>query len=295
MCGIAGVIGQCADGMLETMLNKQAYRGPDNLDCWYKENIALGHNRLSIIDLSASANQPMHTPSGRYHIVFNGEVYNYIELKKQHLPGYNFRTSSDTEVLLALYEKMGDNMLPLLIGMFAFAIWDSQLQELFVARDRFGVKPFYFSRSKNSWFFASEIKTLWQAGIAKEPNNEVWSNYLGKGHYGMPEQTFWKNIEVLPGGHCMRLKVGSNPLIRKWYHFEEAIANHHAVADENMIYEQYEQLMENAVKLRFRSDVTVGFNLSGGLDSSILLGAVHHLFPNNNAIKGYSFYCNDER
>lgn len=295
MCGIAGVIGQCTAGMLESMLKKQTYRGPDNLECWYDQSIALGHNRLSIIDLSATANQPMHTASGRYHIVFNGEVYNYIELKKQHLPGYNFHTSSDTEVLLALYEKMGDNMLPLLIGMFAFAIWDSQLQELFIARDRFGVKPFYYARTKNCWLFASEIKTLWQAGIAKEPNNEVWSDYLGKGHYGMPDQTFWKNIEVLPGGHCMRLKEGSAPIIRKWYHFEEAIANQHSDADENMIYEQYQQLMENAVKLRFRSDVTVGFNLSGGLDSSTLLGAVNHLFPNNNSIKGFSFYCNDER
>ena len=158
------------------MTNSLAHRGPDGEGQWINEkaNIGFGHRRLAILDLSKAGHQPMHYANDRYTITFNGEIYNYIELReKLQQKGYQFKSNTDTEVLLALYDLKKENCLKDLDGMFAFAIWDEQEQELFCARDRFGEKPFYYYKDNDKFIFASEMKSLWEYGITKEINNRM--------------------------------------------------------------------------------------------------------------------------
>ena len=172
MCGIAGIISvdknEVFQDRLKSMTNAIAYRGPDGEGHWISENgnVGFGHRRLSIIDLSHNADQPMHYLD-RYTIIFNGEIYNYIELKQILIQqGYLFKTESDTEVLMALYDKEKENCLSLLDGMFSFVIYDNERNEIFAARDRFGEKPFFYSYEPGKYFvFGSEMKCLWAAGI----------------------------------------------------------------------------------------------------------------------------------
>lgn len=298
MCGIAGIIGQIADGeqLMKTMLQKQHHRGPDAHAVWQQDNIILGHNRLSIIDLYETANQPMHSACGRFTIVFNGEIYNYTELKEELKAGYNFSTQSDTEVLLAAYIQWGKNMLPKLNGMFAFAIWDNQHKTFFAARDRFGVKPFHYALQRGCLYFASEIKTLWAAGIEKEQNLPVWAKYLAYASYGLPHETFWKNILQLQAGHYVEIEIPADKELTiadieptPWYDFTARIQQTPQLEIE-ALKEQYLYLLMDAIRLRFRADVPVGFNISGGLDSSTLLALVNQAFPKNNSIEAFTFY-----
>lgn len=185
MCGIAGILGHVPGRLdqMERMLQAQKHRGPDALEFLNLGAVALGHNRLSIIDLDEAANQPFCSEEGRYTLIFNGEIYNYLELKALLQPHFRFRTLSDTEVLLAAYIQWGAACLDRLIGMFAFAIWDGQEQRLFAARDRFGVKPFYHANLNGAFLFASEIKTLWAAGVPKRVQENVWAGYFVHGTY----------------------------------------------------------------------------------------------------------------
>ncbi len=295
MCGIIGIVGENPQvNIAEQMLKTQQHRGPDASKISSNQNIILGHNRLSIIDLNENANQPMISNCGRYTIVFNGEIYNYKELKLQ-LSDYSFKTNSDTEVLLALYVKMGKDCLNELNGMFAFAIWDNYEQKLFAARDRFGVKPFYFTQYNNELYFSSEIKTLWHSGQKKEKNLKVWSNYLTFGTYGLPNETFWKNIYQIEAGHYFEYKSNDQYVKTiKWYDFVENI-NSHPKLTLDELRENYYHLLIDSIKLRFRADVPVGFNISGGLDSSALLALINNVYPENNTIEAFTFYSNDQR
>jgi len=292
MCGIAGVIGRNATkNLLLKMTEKQQHRGPDFTGTWFGDQVCLGHNRLSIIDLSADANQPFTDITNRYQLIFNGEIYNYIELKKEL--DYPFKTNSDTEVLLAAYIKWGKGCLGKLNGMFSFAIWDCVEKKLFAARDRFGVKPFFYHVSNDTFSFASEIKTLHAAGISKKPNKKVWANYLSFGSYGMPNETFWENILQLPGSHYMEYVKGKLD-IKKWYFFEKEIEKHQQKKAYKEVKEKYTALLKDSINLRFRADVPVGFNVSGGLDSSALLTFVNQQKGNEN-INAFTFYTNDDR
>ena len=292
MCGIAGIIGKNASkDVLSKMTNAQKHRGPDYTGFWLDENVCFGHNRLSIIDLSENANQPFQDEEERYQLIFNGEIYNYLELKNEL--DYNFVTSSDTEVLFAAYLKWGRACLNKLNGMFSFAVWDSVDKKLFAARDRFGVKPFYYHQSEDTLYFSSEIKTLHSAGIAKEPNKKVWANYFSFGSYGMPHETFWKHIDQLPGGHCLEFEKNTLK-IEKWYFFEKEIEKHKEKLSYEEIKNKYIVLLKDSIKLRFRADVSVGFNVSGGLDSSALLAFVNQQ-ENKENIKAFTFYTNDDR
>jgi len=294
MCGIAGIIGNDFDNeTLYKMLNAQKHRGPDYTGVWEDNNVSLGHNRLSIIDLSKDANQPMLSYDNELIIVFNGEIYNYLELKEILKYDYPFQTQSDTEVLIAAYKKWGYQMLDKLNGMFAFAIWDKNQHKLFAARDRFGVKPFYYSLDNTEFLFASEIKALWAAGINKEPNEKVWSAYFQYGSYGMPDESFWKNIKQLPGGHFL-IWENNRIQINKWYDFVQAIQTYNTSENFEQVRERYEELLKESIRLRFRSDVPVGFNISGGLDSSTLLTFVNLLYKGKN-IEAYTFYTGDAR
>ncbi|WP_418637695.1 asparagine synthase (glutamine-hydrolyzing) [Winogradskyella sp.] len=292
MCGIAGIIGeQARREVLEKMTVSQHHRGPDHTGYWFGDNASLGHNRLSIIDLSEQANQPFSDDDNRYQLVFNGEIYNYLELKE--VLDYEFKTASDTEVLLAAYLKWGKDCLHKLNGMFAFAIWDTKDQTLFAARDRFGVKPFYYQHDANSFYFSSEIKALHEAGINKEPNQKTWANYLVYGSYGMPDETFWKSIHQLPGGHYLELHTSSLK-ISKWYHFEKEIIKQRKEYSYEEAKKKYISLLEDSIRLRFRSDVSVGFTISGGVDSSALLAFVNKN-QTKDKIKAFTFYTGDDR
>jgi asparagine synthase (glutamine-hydrolysing) len=296
MCGIAGIIGAFDMYQLDAMLLSQHHRGPDATGKYNDGNFAvLGHNRLSIIDLSAQSNQPFLDSSGRYVLVFNGEIYNYIELKKELQGHYTFKTDSDTEVLLAAFIIYGNDCLQKLNGMFSFAIWDNQDKKLFAARDRFGVKPFFYSIKNNLFYFSSEIKAIHAAGISKIPNEKVWASYFAYGSYGKPEETFWEEILQLPGGHFLEFQ-NEQLVLKKWYFFEKEVTKQ----PKNLTYEQakdhYLLLLKDSIKLRFRSDVPVGFNISGGLDSSVLLALVNNNNNNNNnnnKINAYTFYTNN--
>jgi asparagine synthase (glutamine-hydrolysing) len=292
MCGIAGIIGEYKDIQLDAMLASQHHRGPDATGKYFDFGFcALGHNRLSIIDLSTEANQPFQDDSGRYILVFNGEIYNYIEIKAELHGQYNFKTESDTEVLLAAFIIYGKSCLKKFNGMFSFAIWDNLEKKLFAARDRFGVKPFYYNLFKNAFYFSSEIKALHAAGIAKKPNEKVWASYFAFGSYGLPDETFWSDIAQLQGGHFLEFE-SKNLTIKKWYNFEEEVAKQR----KNLTFEeaksQYVALLKDSINLRFRADVPVGFNVSGGLDSSVLLALVN-LQEDNSKINAYTFYTNN--
>jgi asparagine synthase (glutamine-hydrolysing) len=309
MCGIAGIIGprklQAAKERMEEMLRIQNHRGPDSSGVLQlDEHIIFGHNRLSIIDLSSEASQPFASNDGRWHLVFNGEIYNYRELRTELQSNYPFRTHSDTEVLLASWIQWGVSCLDKLRGMFAFAIYDQQEKLLSLVRDRFGVKPIYYAmNNEGELLFASEIKTLFAGGIKKEPNASMWSSYFTKGSFQFEDKTFWEGVHALQAGHLAEISLkGSRSLkleARRWYDFVHRIQALHSdtVYLNRSEYEHlhhYQLLLEESIRLRFRADVPVGFNISGGLDSSVLLGAVNKLYPAEH-IQAFSFYTGDDR
>lgn len=299
MCGIAGIFSsflglEDRKRKLGAMLQAQEHRGPDATQEWHDSFCSLGHNRLSIIDLSINANQPMPSSCGRYVIVFNGEIYNYLELKKKLLPHFQFQTQSDTEVLLNAYIHWGTDFLHQLNGMFAIAIWDQEEKKLFIARDRFGVKPFYYFAAAQQFIFASEIKTLWASGIKKTPNQKVWANYLSFGTYGMPNETFWNSIHQLPAGHFAVLSLDNFTSFtpQRWYHFVSRVYDT-PILEVSELKERYAALLNDAIQLRFRADVPLGMNVSGGLDSSTLIALIHQNLPTTKNIEAFTFYCND--
>ena len=294
MCGIAGIIGHTpSEAELEKMLQIQHHRGPDHTGSYIDPGFAaLGHNRLSIIDLSPDANEPFVDNSGRYALTFNGEIYNYKELRQDLRGQYHFKTSSDTEVLLAAYIHWGKDCLPRFNGMFAFAIWDSKEKKLFAARDRFGVKPFFYAENKGNFYFCSEIKALKNVIFDTPPNQKVWANYFSFGSYGMPDETFFENIKQLPGSHLMEFSEGRLKT-EKWYDFENRVKNLTSGSSFKEVQAQYLELLKDSINLRFRADVPVGFNISGGVDSSLLLALVN-LFDDKKNINAYTFYTGDK-
>lgn len=292
MCGIAGIVGHNNTETINEMLTIQQHRGPDNTAVYVEKGVQLGHNRLSIIDLSNLANQPFENEE--FVLVFNGEIYNYLEIKEELTPYFQFNTNSDTEVLLNAYKKWGIDCLQKLNGMFSFAIWHKKENKLVAVRDRFGVKPFYYTIKDGVFYFSSEIKTLFAAGIKKVPNKKVWANYFSFGSYGLPDETFWQNIHQLPASHYLEFK-NNQVQVSRWYDFVKEVKKYQ---QEKLSYvevkEKYTELLKDAIKLRFRADVPVGFNISGGLDSSALLSFVNQQ-ENSKKIKAFTFYTNDDR
>jgi asparagine synthase (glutamine-hydrolysing) len=291
MCGIAGIFG---DGWTREQLNamvlSQIHRGPDAAGIYLDPagKAALGHNRLSIIDLSPAGKQPMSSADGSLWLVFNGEIYNYLELRAE-LKDYPYRTNTDSEVIIAAFERWGEKCLHHLVGMFAFLIWDERKQQLFAARDRFGVKPLnYHQRADGTLLLASEIKALHAAGVPIQPNAVTWATYLTFGLHDHSERTFWEGIRSLPPGHALSWQAGQIRIWR-WYDLAERVGSEWDRRDLETVKEEYLDLALESVRLRFRSDVPVGINLSGGLDSSTLLRLVQTVQGPESDVKAFTY------
>lgn len=281
MCGIAGIYRpierQVHSNELKAMTDAIVHRGPDGEGYWTKDNIGFGHRRLSIIDLSDNAKQPMHFANERYTITYNGEIYNYLELREKLISkGYSFRSKSDTEVVLALYDQKKESFLKDLDGMFAMAIWDDKEKSLFCARDRFGEKPFYYSYSNGNLYFCSEMKGLWAAGIRKELDPHMAEHYMLSGRVTKNENTstFYKGIKQLEAAHYMIVREGKQPEISRYYEINISKCE---TLNEDQAIEKFSEIFTKSVSLRLRADVTVGSSLSGGLDSSSIVMMIDKL------------------
>jgi asparagine synthase (glutamine-hydrolysing) len=301
MCGIAGILvsGNDAEALstsrgislVKKMTNAIAHRGPDGEGHWANNsgNIFLGNRRLAIIDLSDSASQPMHY-ANRYTIVHNGEIYNYIELKKQlQQRGYRFHSASDTEVILAAYDCWKDECVEKLDGMFAFAIWDEKEQQLFATRDRFGEKPFYYYEDEEHFIFASEMKALWAIGVERKIDDKLLLNYITIGHVQNSmdkEQTFFENIFQLPPAHYLHASPHSyRAKIFKYWSINREIRIDIDAADAT---EYFTELFTDSVQKRMRSDVSIGASLSGGLDSSSIAATLAGLRSPGSTLQTFS-------
>lgn len=299
MCGIAGIFGKGWPGAdLAAMVASQHHRGPDQQGVWIdpSHQVGLGHNRLSIIDLSEAGRNPMANADGSLQIVFNGEVYNYLELRDE-LAGYPFRSRTDTEVVLAAYEKWGEKCLDRFIGMFAFLLWDGRKQRLFAARDRFGVKPLHYHRraSGGCLLMSSEIRALHAAGAPSTPNPRAWSTYLVYGLHDHTDETFYDGIRTVPPGHYLTWEPSGATSVRRWYDLAGHVGQDFDTRPQETVEEEYLALLIEATKLRFRADVPVGINLSGGLDSSVLLGLVQKIQGPDSDVKAFSYVTGDPR
>ena len=268
MCGIVGIIhadrDRTVDGhLLRSMTDAMQYRGPDDSGIWLGEGVGLGHRRLSVIDL-AGGHQPMTTGDSGLWITYNGEIYNYLELREElESDGFISRTDSDTEVLLNMYRRDGSACLGELNGMFAFALWDRRERRLFAARDRLGIKPFYYACVDGMFLFASEIKVLLHhPAIRTEVHFDALQDYIDL-QYCLNDKTLFKGIHRLLPGYCLTWQ--DNRLsVEKYWDLDFTPAEYGG-SDEALA-----ELLRDAVRLRLRSDVPVGTHLSGGLDSSAI-------------------------
>lgn len=294
MCGIAGFTQYHHKFGDSTTLGKMgeaiAHRGPDANGIFFNETVGLAHQRLSIIDLSKAGDQPMVSYDGRYVIVFNGEIYNYLELRKELAQqGYPFKTKTDTEVILALYEKNGEKMVHKLNGMFALAIWDKNKQSVFLARDRIGKKPLYYYKKGSDIAFASEIKALLVLpNIPRNIRMDALYDYFAYQYVPDPK-TIFEDIYKLEPGHCMTV---SNEKITIQQYWDVSFANTDKQPEQDVSNELY-QLAEQCTLRRLISDVPLGAFLSGGIDSSAIVG----LMANNSdtAVTTCSIGFDDEK
>jgi asparagine synthase (glutamine-hydrolysing) len=269
MCGICGYIGTCIDdSVLRLMAESLNHRGPDGSGCWTNDVSAFGHTRLAIIDLSEAASQPMSTSDGRYTIVFNGEIYNYHELRgKLQQSGEIFQSASDTEVLLLGYRKWDRQVLDKLRGMFAFAVWDDYRRKLFLARDRIGIKPLFYAPLEKGMVFGSEIKAILKHPcVGKDINPAAVDSYLELGYVPGPE-TIFRNIYALSPGCWLQYQENQFKIGQYWIpNFSQPPVE----KNEAELIEELDNKLNEAVSSHLVADVQVGAFLSGGVDSSLV-------------------------
>ena len=291
MCGIAGFVDdslkpQKATDIINSMLKETSHRGPDFCDTWIEFPVVFGHNRLSIIDLSVCGNQPMHYKN--FTIVYNGELYNYIELKVElSNKGYEFSTHSDTEVLLAAYCEWKEDCVQRFVGMWAFAIWDKVEKILFCSRDRFGIKPFNYIYHSNAFYFSSEIKALKMTPhFNSEINDKQILRFLQLGWATYKDESFYNSIKILPEA-CNLIFRNGNVEIKKYWDISQKSITVPGSFEERA--ELFRNMFMDSVKLHFRSDVEVGTCLSGGLDSSAIISVAAFLYPDKK-IKAFNIF-----
>lgn len=277
MCGINGILHlqsqqKVDERILTKMRDSLEHRGPDDKGLFIENNIGLGHRRLSILDVSQAGHQPYLSNDGRYIMVYNGEIYNfkafYPELKSN---GFDIKTSSDTEVLLKLFELHGTEMLHRLNGMFAFVIWDRQERKLTVVRDRMGVKPLYYSFYNETFYFASEQKALFTAGIPLKIAQNGLDEYIFN-RFVTGENTLYQNINKVLPGHILTIYENGKVTNEKWWDLKAEIQNQPKI--KNPV-EWFRETFDDSIKMRMVSDVPVGVLLSGGLDSSSILASIN--------------------
>jgi asparagine synthase (glutamine-hydrolysing) len=293
MCGIAGVFtpdrrSSSWHSFIGDMTSALEKRGPDHQGIFQETGISLGHRRLSIIDTSAASHQPMCDASGNLVIVFNGEIFNYRELRKDlEAGGTSFRTDSDTEVLLELFRQKGKDCLPLLNGFFAFAIYDRSRHQLFLARDRFGVKPLSFLEQDGQLAFASETKSLVKLPVEKRINRASLNHYLHL-NYLPPSASMLEGFSKVPPGHFLNYPAEKEA--KPWYSLAKEITNQTPSSYPDACSE-FEGLLRDAVKIRLRSDVPLGSFLSGGIDSSVVSALARQ---ENGSLQTFSIGFEDE-
>ncbi|MEO8665135.1 MAG: asparagine synthase (glutamine-hydrolyzing) [Ignavibacteria bacterium] len=291
MCGIAGfysgnITKFDSDKVLSQMLEITHHRGPENAGKYFKDGIALGHNRLSIIDLSAEANEPFHYQD--LVLTFNGEIYNYIELRSELKKlNYCFRTQSDTEVITAAYKEWGTECVKRFIGMWAFALWDETKKELFCSRDRFGIKPFLYIKNNKDFYFASEIKALQLTpAYTNQINLQQVYRGLQLGWLTYEDETYFEVIKNLPPAHNLTLKNGE-AIIEKYWDITDFGDRKNISFEEKK--NEFHDLFFDSIKLHNRSDVPLGVCLSGGLDSSAMASALS-IINGDKKIKSFTAY-----
>jgi asparagine synthase (glutamine-hydrolysing) len=280
VCGICGYVaerGGPSREELERMNDTMRLRGPDDRGIWLGEGVGLGHRRLSIIDLSPDGRQPMGNEDGTVQVVFNGEIYNFGELRGElEARGHRFRSRTDTEVIPHAYEEWGDLFARRLRGMFAIGLWDDRRRRLLLVRDRLGKKPLYHGGSPGCFLFASELKpfTAWP-GFTRELDPEALAAYLAFGYVPAP-LAIWRGVRKLPAAHLLVREGGAERLLRYWDPLETALAPRPAVTAEEAA-DLVEDALEDAVRLRLVSDVPLGAFLSGGIDSSLVVATMARL------------------
>lgn len=272
MCGICGFTYR-DESLIKRMNDSIRHRGPDDDGIYVSDDISLGHRRLSIIDLSPAGHQPMFNEDRSLCIVFNGEIYNYQEIRPVlEGKGYRFKSNSDTEVILHAHKEWGAACLERFRGMFAFAIWDAGKRELFIARDRLGVKPLYYLQRDSRLFFASEIKAFKEAGLTSNELDAGAVNLYFTFRFTPGEQTVLKDVKRLQPGHYLVWKNGDIRIEKYWdIELDEDPASSERRPAEEYV-EEFLDIFREAVRLRMVSDVPVGAYLSGGLDSSFIVG-----------------------
>jgi asparagine synthase (glutamine-hydrolysing) len=287
MCGISGIINK--DGckvdkhQLEKMNDKIIHRGPNSGGFYFDNNVGFGHRRLSIVDLSDLGRQPMSF-SNKYVITYNGEVYNYREIRAELiLMGYSFKSGTDTEVILASFDLWGEKCLDKFNGMWAFAIHDIEKKKIFISRDRFGVKPIYFKEDVSNFYFGSEIKQLLNDGD-NELNEDVLLESMLTHFDNHTEHTYFKGIQSFPSSHYLWYDLVTNEKIFKKYYNLQINSQIRKLPTSTLI-NDFKNLFVDAIKLRLRSDVKVGTCLSGGLDSSSLSAIASQNYHTNSSNK----------
>lgn len=281
MCGVFGFVAcharaaEQSSSELDRGLNRIRHRGPDGTGKWISPNrmVGFGHVRLSIIDLETGA-QPMHSDDGRYSIIYNGEIYNYIELRAE-LGADLFRTHSDTEVILRAFQRWGVECLRRLRGMFAIAIWDSAEQKLFLARDRFGIKPLYWAKTPVGFYFASEIKALLPFLDQRSVNTAALSDYFTF-QFCLGEKTMVNGVCQLPAAHFALLAPGQQPKPERYWEIQYEVDYDHT---ESWFTDRLRALLNDSVNVHLRADVEVGSYVSGGVDSSLLASLAREIRP----------------
>ena len=307
MCGIAGYFDArtpATAGRVRAMTDRLAHRGPNAAGfalvrtregtVWTGDraqpqgafDLALGHRRLSILDLSDAATQPMASPDAKHWVVYNGEIYNFVELRLElEAKGHRFRTASDTEVLLASYAEWGTDCVRHFNGMFAFALWDVRERVLFCARDRFGVKPFYYAHGADWFVFGSEIKALLaHPRVERKPNDAMIYDFLASKLADHTDQTFFAGIQRLPGAHTLTYRPGREPELARYWDLRPAFDLESRPDSEPRAIARFHELFEDAVRIRLRSDVPIGTCLSGGVDSSSIVVVANRLMFEEHAL-----------
>ncbi|NER11528.1 asparagine synthase (glutamine-hydrolysing) [Muriicola jejuensis] len=282
MCGILGTIPCSPNEIFKPALDTLTHRGPDSYGIEHiGQDISLGHRRLSILDLSPKGHQPMLDDSGRYAVIFNGEIYNFLEIKKElEGLGHKFRSTSDTEVLLKAYIEWGEESVSRFNGMWAFGIWDRDTKQLFLSRDRFGKKPLFYSQIGDTFVFASEMKAIFPYMETLEVSEDFHWMKRNIFFYEATEKCLIKGIKRFPAGHNGVFKGGRLTIYRYWNTLDHLVGVPDTYQGQ---VEHFRELFMDACKLRMRSDVTIGTALSGGLDSSATIAAMAHLSKNNRS------------